>query len=169
MIDSAFITFSLDSFQIQKLRSSGIFGTGKDTDYASVTGTLTNGQPVTVTKKIGHIGTGTYQTGMAVGPFRITSGNAVVFNYIILNAGHKSESDVEALLEKVGEALASKGGEAVITAIGTAAGTGAGIAVGAAAGAGAGAAGGATLGSVVLRRSCPAVPSIPGSRSTPSK
>jgi hypothetical protein len=98
---------------------------------------LTNVQPVTVTKKIGHIGTGTYQTGMAVGPFRITSGSAVVFNYIILNAGHKSESDVDALLEKVGEALASKGGEAVITAIGAAAGTGAGVAVGAA-GAGAG-------------------------------
>ena len=46
MIDSAFIT--------QKLRSSGIFGTGKDTDYAWATGTLINGQPETVTKKIGH-------------------------------------------------------------------------------------------------------------------
>jgi hypothetical protein len=146
MIDSAFITFSLDSFQIQKLRSSGIFGTGKDTDYASVTGTLINGQPETVTKKIGHIGTGTYQTAMVVGPFRITSGNSVVFNYTIINDGHQSESDVDALLEKAGEALASKGGQAVITSIGTALGTGAGIAVGA----GAGAAGGATLGSVVV-------------------
>jgi hypothetical protein len=59
-----------------------------------------------VPKKIRHIGTGTYQTVMVVGPFRITSGNSVVFNYAIINDGHQSESDVDALLEKVGEARA---------------------------------------------------------------
>jgi hypothetical protein len=113
------MTFSLDSFRITDTRSRH-----NDTDYVSCTLLVrdANGQgtPQTLKKKIGDVNNGTHAIGLSFPNVPMPAKGSVVFNYLIVNSGHQSESDVDKALEKAGGALAEKGLVAGGTALGTA-------------------------------------------------
>lgn len=131
-------TFSLDSFRITNTRSRH-----EDTDYVSVTllvkepnGTAT---PKTLTKSLGNVNNGTHAIGLSFPNVAISSTQEAVFNYLIVNSGHASESQVYSVLENAGGSLATKGlvaaGAALgsllpIPGLGTLIGAGAGYLVG---------------------------------------
>ena len=113
------MTFSLDSFRITDTRSRH-----NDTDYVSCTLLVrdANGQgtPQTLKKKIGDVNNGTHAIGLSFPNVPMPAKGSVVFNYLIVNSGHQSESDIDKALEKAGSALAEKGLVAGGTALGTA-------------------------------------------------
>jgi hypothetical protein len=113
------ITFSLDSFRITDTRSRH-----NDTDFVSFTLLVRDAQgrgtPQTLKKSMGDVNNGTHQVGLSFPNVAIPAGGSVVFNYLIVNSGHKSESDVDKALETAGGALAEKGLVAGGTALGTA-------------------------------------------------
>jgi hypothetical protein len=113
------MTFSLDSFRITDTRSRH-----NDTDFVSCTLLVRDakgqGTPQTLKKKMGDVNNGTHAVNLQFPNVAIPSGGSVVFNYLIVNSGHKSEGDVDQALEKAGTALAQKGLVAGGTAIGTA-------------------------------------------------
>jgi hypothetical protein len=113
------ITFSLDSFRITDTRSRH-----EDTDYVSFTLLVRdsngNGTPKTLTKSMGNLNNGTYQVGLSFPNVVVPTNGSVVFNYLIVNSGHSSESDIDKALEAGGSALAQKGLVAGGTAIGSA-------------------------------------------------
>ena len=131
--ETVVFTFSLDSFRITDTRSRH-----EDTDYAAITLQLKSANsatdPQTLTKKIGDVNNGTHAVGLSFPNIHVDPSQTVIFNYTIVNSGHKDESVVYQGLEKVGTALANKGLVAGGTAIGTAILPGLGTALGALAG-----------------------------------
>ena len=125
---NAVFTFSLDSFKITDTRSRH-----EDTDYVSFTLAVGAGAPQTVTKKIGDVNNGTHAVNLAFQNIAVTPTDKVVFNYLIVNTGHQSPSEVVSTLESTGTKLAASAGAAVGAAIGSAV-PGLGTALGAAAG-----------------------------------
>jgi len=126
-------TFTLDSFRITDTRSRH-----EDTDFASFTLLVRaadgSGTPQTQTKSMGNLNNGTFNVGLSFPNVLVDSGGSVVFNYLIVNSGHKTEGEVDSALETVGGALAEKGLVAGGTAIGTAILPGLGTILGAVAG-----------------------------------
>jgi hypothetical protein len=112
-------TFTLDSFKITDTRSRH-----EDTDFASFTLLLksasASGTPQTQTKSMGNLNNGTFNVGLSFPNVRVDPSQTVVFNYLIVNTGHKTESQVDSALETVGGTLADKGLVAGGTALGTA-------------------------------------------------
>lgn len=127
------MTFSLDSFRITDTRSRH-----NDTDTVSCTLLVRdasgNGTPQTLTKSMGDVNNGTHAVGLSFPNVAVPAGGSIVFNYLIVNSGHKSEGDVDKALEKAGTALAQKGLVAGGTALGTAIFPGLGSILGALAG-----------------------------------
>ena len=127
------ITFSLDSFRITDTRSRH-----NDTDYVSFTLLVRDangkGTPQTIKKFMGDVNNGTHAVGLSFPNVAVPNNGSVVFNYLIVNSGHKSESDVDKALETAGGALAEKGLVAGGTALGTAILPGLGSILGAIAG-----------------------------------
>ena len=127
------VTFSLDSFKITNTRSRH-----EDTDYASATLLVRdasgNGTPKTLTKSMGNLNNGTFNVGLSFPNVVVPVNGSIVFNYLIVNSGHTSESDIDKGLEAVGGALANKGLTAGGTALGTAILPGLGTILGAIAG-----------------------------------
>ena len=113
------MTFSLDSFRITNTRSRH-----EDTDFVSFTLLVRDasgkGTPQTQHKSMGNLNNGTFNVGLSFANVVVPVGGSVVFNYLIVNSGHKSESDVYKLLETAGGSLANKGLVAGGTALGTA-------------------------------------------------
>lgn len=113
------ITFSLDSFRITDTRSRH-----EDTDYVSFTLLVrdANGQgtPQTLKKAMGNVNNGTHNVGLSFPNVVIPVNGSIVFNYLIVNSGHQSESDVYKVLETTGGSLANKGLVAGGTALGSA-------------------------------------------------
>ena len=113
------ITFSLDSFRITDTRSRH-----EDTDYVSFTLLVRDangkGTPQTLKKSMGNLNNGTFNVGLSFPNVVVPTNGSVVFNYLIVNSGHKNESEVYTLLENAGGALANKGLVAGGTALGTA-------------------------------------------------
>jgi hypothetical protein len=126
-------TFSLDSFRITDTRSRH-----EDTDYVSFTLLIRdangNGTPQTLKKSMGNLNNGTFNVGLSFPNIVVPTNGSVVFNYLIVNSGHTSESDIDKLLEAAGGALAQKGLVAGGTALGTAILPGLGTILGAIAG-----------------------------------
>jgi len=116
--ESVVFSFSLDSFRITDTRSRH-----EDTDYASITLQLKSAnsatEPQTLTKKIGDVNNGTHAVGLSFPNIHVDPSQTVVFNYLIVNTGHKDEGAVYQGLEKAGSALANKGLTAGGTALGT--------------------------------------------------
>ena len=112
-------TFSLDSFKITDTRSRH-----EDTDYVSFTLLVRDangkGTPQTLKKKMGNLNNGTFNVGLSFPNVVVPVNGSVAFNYLIVNSGHQSESDVYKALETAGGALADKGLVAGGTAIGSA-------------------------------------------------
>ena len=101
-------TFTLDSFRITDTRSRN-----EDTDSVSVTLQLKsntgNGTPQTLTKSMGNVNNGTFNVGLSFPNIKVDHSQTAVFNYVIVNSGHKSEGEVSKVLEFVGDNLAEKG------------------------------------------------------------
>jgi hypothetical protein len=113
------VTFSLDSFRITDTRSRH-----EDTDYVSFTLLVRDGSgkgtPQTLKKSMGNLNNGTFTVGLSFPNVVVPAGGSVVFNYLIVNSGHSSESTIDNALESVGGSLAEKGLVAGGTALGTA-------------------------------------------------
>lgn len=113
------VTFSLDNFRITDTRSRH-----EDTDYVSFTLLVRdahgNGTPQTLKKAMGNLNNGTFNVGLSFQNVVVPTGGSVAFNYLIVNSGHQSESDVYKVLETTGSALANKALVAGGTALGTA-------------------------------------------------
>jgi len=126
-------TFSLESFRITDTRSRH-----EDTDYVSFTLLVRdangNGTPQTLTKSMGNLNNGTFNVGLSFPNVVVPTNGSVVFNYLIVNSGHSSESDIDKALETVGGSLAQKGLVAGGTALGSAILPGLGTILGAVAG-----------------------------------
>jgi hypothetical protein len=133
---NAVITFTLDSFQITDTRSLH-----EDTDYVSFTllvkPTGGTGTPQTLTKSMGDLNNGTFPVNLSFPKVTVAPGQSVTMNYLIINSGHKSPSQVVSALESAGSKLATEAGAAAGAAVGAAIGSvipGLGTALGAVAG-----------------------------------
>ncbi len=124
---------TLDSFRITETRSRH-----KDTDYVSFTLLVKpkngNGTTQTLKKKMGDLNNGTFPVNLSFKEFSVHPEDTVVTNYLIVNSGHKSESEVYSALESTAGKLASAGATAAAGALVGSAIPGLGTALGAAAG-----------------------------------
>jgi hypothetical protein len=114
-------TVSLDAMEILDTRS-----VHTDTDYGGLT-ILVSGQPASTVatpgKISGHdVNNGYYPIGLSVRMNLQNPTDIVIINYNIINSGHQSQSDIDAALTQVGEALASAGAKAAASAVATGAG-----------------------------------------------
>src|SRR6185436_3137415 len=89
-------TFSLDSYEIKDTRSLH-----EDTNYVTV-GLNVNGQPVgsPLTKFMGNQNNEKFHVGLGFPNVEVPEGPTVIFNYQILNSGHKSHAEVEKALRE---------------------------------------------------------------------
>ncbi len=112
-------TFTLDSFKITDTRSRH-----EDTDYVTFTLLTKPHAGVATTKSLkkalGDKNNGTFPIGLSFSDVSIASGEEVVMNYLMVNSGHKSESQVYSTLESTGGKLATAGLTAAGAAVGTA-------------------------------------------------
>ena len=121
----ALYRFSLDSFQIRNTRS-----VHEDTDYVAFALTIGTGQPQTLQKSMGDLNNGTFSVGLTFGPVPVAAYQPVVVTYLIVNSGHQSQADIDAILTKVANSLASAGAQAAASAIGSGVGTLVGASIG---------------------------------------
>ncbi len=114
----AFFSFTLDSFQITDTRSLH-----EDTDYVSFTLLVRQvggtGTPQTLTKYMGDVNNGVHGVNLSFPRVTVNPGQEVVLNYLIVNSGHKSASQIVSTLESAGTKLATEGGTAAGAAIGS--------------------------------------------------
>lgn len=101
-------TFVLESFQITDTRSLH-----EDTDYVSFSMVVNpqngKGTPQTLKKAMGDLNNGTFGVNLSFPNVVLNPTDTVTLNYLIVNSGHKSPSDVESIMEKAGTALLSFG------------------------------------------------------------
>jgi hypothetical protein len=111
-------TFTLASFNITETRSRH-----DDTDYVSFTllvkSSTGSGTPKTLTKSMGDVNNGVHNVNLSFPNIAIDPSETVVLNYLIVNSGHKSPSEVESGLETAGTKLAVAGATALGGAIGS--------------------------------------------------
>jgi len=104
-------SFVLESFQITDTRSLH-----KDTDYVSfsliVKPQKGKGIAHTLKKAMGDLNNGTFNVNLSFPNVVVNATDTVKLNYLIVNSGHKSPSEVESLLEKAGTDLLSAAGNA---------------------------------------------------------
>ncbi len=109
-------TFVLESFRITDTRSRH-----EDTDYVSFSLVVNpqngKGTPHTLTKSMGDLNNGTFNVGLTFPNVTVNPTDTVILNYLIVNSGHKSPSEVESLLEQAGTSLLSAAGNAGGTAL----------------------------------------------------
>ena len=111
-------TFSLLSMRITNTRSAH-----EDSDKASVSIAVGNGNPVTVTGNLGDLNNGTFPLHLAVGPVMVNDPDVgIAANYLIVNSGHQSQATIDAVLTKAGNELASDGAKWATSTIGSAVG-----------------------------------------------
>lgn len=112
-------TFTLESFKITNTRSRH-----EDSDYASFTllhkPHTGNSTTQTLKKSLGNKNNGTFPIGLSFPSVSVSPGDELVLNYLIVNSGHKDESQIYSTLEGAGTKLATAGLTAGGAAIGTA-------------------------------------------------
>jgi hypothetical protein len=95
----------------------------EDSDKASVSIAVGNGNPVTATSNLGDLNNGTFPLHMTIGPVTVNDPNVgIAANYLIVNSGHANWATVNGVLTQAGNQLASAGARAATTAIGSAVG-----------------------------------------------
>jgi hypothetical protein len=103
-------TFTLDSFRITDTRSRH-----EDTDFVSCTlqvkSANASGTPKTQTKSMGNLNNGTFKVGLSFPNVSVGPNQTAVFNYLIINSGHKSESAIYTALENAGGACGERIGD----------------------------------------------------------
>lgn len=126
-------TFTLDSFRITNTRSRH-----EDTDYVSFTLLVKpktgNGTPQTLKKSMGNLNNGTFAVNLAFKDVEVHPEDTVTMNYLIVNSGHKSESQIFSTLDSTAGKLATAGATAAVGALIGSAIPGLGTALGAVAG-----------------------------------
>ena len=124
--------FSLDNIIISNPRSLR-----KDTDYATITVTIGNAEPISKTQAMGDLGDGTHNVGLALEVDIPDTPTPIVFAYAVVNNGHANEALVQegteaalAYLTKTGANLIAKQiGQPIGDAVGAALGASIGTAV----------------------------------------
>ena len=103
-------TLTLDSFRITDTRSRH-----EDTDFVSCTlqvkSANASGTPKTQTKSMGNLNNGTFKVGLSFPNVSVGPNQTAVFNYLIINSGHKSESAIYTALENAGGACGERIGD----------------------------------------------------------
>lgn len=118
----AHYTATLETVTITNTRSRDA-----DSDKVSASVAVGSDAPVTVVKDMGDVDNGTYALHLRLPTVHVADPKAgFAFNYLVLNSGHKSWEEENALLTKVGGGLASAGAKAASSAIGAAIGATAG-------------------------------------------
>ncbi len=108
-------TFSLDSIEIMDTRSRH-----EDSNKASVSVAVGSGKAKTVTKNLGNQNNGHFPVNMSVAGVRVDDPNiGIAFHYLVLNSGHKSWEETNAILTKATGLLATQGAKYATSAIGT--------------------------------------------------
>lgn len=112
----AVFSFTLDSFQITDTRSLH-----EDTDYVTYTLLVKaqdgSGTPRTLTKAMGDVNNGVHTVNLSFSNIQVNPTDTVVLNYLIVNSGHKSPSEVTSAIESAAGKLASQGGTLLGNAI----------------------------------------------------
>ena len=89
----AVFSFTLDSFQITDTRSLH-----NDTDYVTYTLLVKaqdgSGTPRTLTKAMGDVNNGVHAVNLSFSNVQVNPTDTVVLNYLIVNSGHKGQSQV---------------------------------------------------------------------------
>ena len=124
--------FSLDNIIISNPRSLRT-----DTDYATITVTVGNAEPVSKTQALGDLGDGTHNVGLALQVDIPDTPTPIVFAYAVVNNGHADEALIQkgteaalAYLTKTGANLIAKQiGQPIGDALGSALGASIGTAV----------------------------------------
>jgi PASTA domain len=105
----AVFTFTLDSFQITDTRSLH-----NDTDYVTYTLLVKaqdgSGTPRTLTKSMGDVNNGVHAVNLSFSNVTVNPTDTVVLNYLIVNSGHKGQSQVISTIESTATKLATQGG-----------------------------------------------------------
>ena len=109
-------TFALDSFQIKDTRARH-----NDTDFVTFTLLVKPkdgpGTPRSLQKAMGDVNNGLHPVNLAFTDIPVGPTDTVVLNYLIVNSGHSSPSQVESTLANTGITLATSAGTAAGTAI----------------------------------------------------
>ena len=109
-------SFTLDSFQITDTRSLH-----EDTDYVTYTLVVKdqngNGGPRMLTKYMGDVNNGVHAVNLTFSNIAVNPTDTVVLNYLIVNSGHKGQSQVTSAIESAASKLALQGGAALGNAI----------------------------------------------------
>jgi hypothetical protein len=123
---SALATYSLtlETVEIANTRSRD-----DDTDYASFTVAVGAEPPQTRVHSMGDVDNGAYKLGLNF-TLPVPRYSPLVMNYQVVNAGHKSEEEVDALLTKMANQLASSGAQAAASAVGSGIGALVGASIG---------------------------------------
>lgn len=105
-------TFVLDSFQITDTRSLH-----EDTDYVTysllVKGANGSGTPRSLTKSVGDVNNGVHGVNLTFSNVEVNPTDTVTLNYLIVNSGHKSPSQVISAIESAAGKLATAGATAL--------------------------------------------------------
>lgn len=118
----AHYTATLESVTITNTRSRD-----EDSDKLSASVAVGSGKPVTLTKDLGDVDNGTHAVHLRLPTVLVSDPHTgFAFNYLVLNSGHKSWEETNAVLKKVGDGLASAGAKAATSAVGAAIGATAG-------------------------------------------
>lgn len=106
----AVFSFALNSFEIMQTRSLH-----KDTDFVSFSLVVNpqggKGSPQTLKKSMGDVNNGGFHLGMSFANVAVNPTDTVLLNYLILNSGHKSPSEVELALESAGTKMLMEGAD----------------------------------------------------------
>ncbi len=123
-------TFRFVNFEILNTRSGNILSTSKDTDYASFSVTVGNGQPQVKTQSMGNLSNGTYYpTNLYFPSVNVADSDKVIVTYHIINSSI-GEEQATAYLQQATEKLASIAATAAVTYAGAALGAAIGAALG---------------------------------------
>ena len=120
----ATFTLTLVSMEIDNTRSRH-----EDTDYVSYSVAWNNQAPQTRIKSMGNLNNGTFGIGLS---FTVSAARylPLVMNYLIINSGHQSQSDIDNELTQLANQLASAGAKAAASAISSGIGALAGASIG---------------------------------------
>lgn len=118
----AHYTATLESVTITNTRSRDA-----DSDKISASVAVGSDPAVTLIKDMGDVDNGTYALHLRLPTVLVDDPKTgFAFNYLVLNSGHKSWEETNAVLKKVGDGLASAGAKAAASAVGAAVGATAG-------------------------------------------
>ena len=112
----AVFSFTLDSFQITDTRSLH-----EDTDYVTFTLLVKaqdgSGTPRMLTKSMGDVNNGVHSVNLSFSNVQVNPSDTVVLNCLIVNSGHKGQSQIISTIESTATKLATQGGTLLGNAI----------------------------------------------------